>query len=356
MGKLRFPNPGSDIERMTKVFTLIASKADDKKPFDLDFMTDVVTANGQASSQGAQGAQAVAKSRREDRSRDPLYNQLKMYSEIYRMFGWIRPTPSSRLTFTTTLLGETIAFDALNDRECLAELVRQSVLTIAFPNTTTENLGVISQRPFSWLLRLAAQLDSVITRHEMIIGLLAKTDDTQEGGIEETVEDIRRLRRGPFQGLVDRVNIFADQEKVQRNTLENYTRFPMGVLCSPLIGWGTAGKIPGLYSDRRKIDAVSLSDEGISRAKEVSAMIDVRLPSIESFSLDERAAFASLVYYQLLNRAGFREIEVAEGLSGHTERAGSIMQYLGADSPSSLLFSPFAQEKDEVLKRAIEGV
>lgn len=356
MGKLRFPNPGSDIERMASVFTLIASKATERETFDLDFMTDILTANGQASSQGAQGAQAVARSRREDRSRDPLYNQLKMYSEIYRMFGWIRPTTESRLTFRTTLLGETVAFDAKNDRARLSALIQQSVTTIVFPNTTTENLGVISQRPFSWLLRLAAQLDRVITRHEIIIGLLAKTDDTQEHGIQATVEEIRRLRKGPFQGLLDRVDSFAARENVQRNTLENYTRFPVGVMCSPLIGWGTPGKVTGLYSDGKQREAVRLSDKGLSRAEEIAQMIDVRLFSIEQFSLDERAAFASLTYYQLLNRAGFKEAGVLEGLREYERLASPIMRHVGANSPGLILFSPFIQETDEVITRALEGV
>ncbi|MES2143060.1 MAG: hypothetical protein V4516_01585 [Pseudomonadota bacterium] len=39
------------------------------------------------------GEEAVARSTRADRSRDPLYNQLKMYAELFRTLGWLHPCP-----------------------------------------------------------------------------------------------------------------------------------------------------------------------------------------------------------------------------------------------------------------------
>jgi hypothetical protein len=73
-------------------------------------MTEVMTEHFQASSLGAVGATARSRSTEIDRSRDPLYNQLKMYSEVYRMLGWLRPA-GRRLEFTTTILGDQVAVD-----------------------------------------------------------------------------------------------------------------------------------------------------------------------------------------------------------------------------------------------------
>ncbi len=244
MAKLRFPNPGSDIDRMVHVFAVVASEARSRsiEIFDLDFMTDVVAGAGQASSQGAAGALAVARSRRADRSRDPLYNQLKMYSEIYRMLGWLRPSPASRLRFKVTLLGETLAFDAEQDIPLRRGIVRESLLAVVFPNETTENFGVASSRPFSWLLQLAEELGGVVNRHEMILGLLAITDD-RVTAVTEVANEVLKLREGKVEGLYAAVEDFAAGEGIQRNTLENYTRFPVGVLSSGSIGWGVSKRI-----------------------------------------------------------------------------------------------------------------
>lgn len=355
MPKLRFPNPGSDIDRMTHVFCLVASAAEHTHAdtFGLDFMTDVATAEGQASSQGAQGAIAVMRSRRDDRSRDPLYNQLKMYSEIYRMLGWLRPAPDSRLTFVTTLLGMAV-MDAAHDAQLRAGLIRESLLAIVFPNTTTENLGVVSQRPFSWLLQLAAALDGVITRHEMILGLLAQVDDRLGGGIGDTADRIRALRDGPISQLRAEAATFAAQERVQLNTLENYTRFPVGVLASSSVGWGVAESIPQLYKGRRPVAAIRLTEAGTTAAARVQGMTDVRVNQLQSLTPAERACFASATYYALLQRAGFTGADITQELARHSAAAANGLRAVGSTSPIDILFSPFVQESDEVLELAQE--
>lgn len=352
MGKIRFPNPGSDIDRLTHVFSLIAMASEGTDPFDLDFMTTVATSEGQASSQGAQGAMAVQRSRRDDRSRDPLYNQLKMYSEIYRMLGWIRPLPDSRLTFMTTLLGETVAFEAASDKALRAGLTRESLLSVVFPNTTTENLGVASQRPFSWLLQLAAALDGVITRHEMILGLLAQVDDRPANCLTDAANQIRSLRKHPIGELTQAAAAFAAAEGIQLNTLENYTRFPVGVLHSSTIGWGNSESIRGLYRGNRAVVAIRLTDLGMATAERVAGMCDVRAAQLSTYTLPERAAFASVAYYAMLTRAGFDDTEVAEGLAHYEASSRNVLAGVGASDPLSILFSPFTQESDKVLELA----
>jgi hypothetical protein len=183
---LRFPNPGSDLSRLVNTYRLIYQGAKDLDSFDLDTMSKIMTSHHQASSRGAVGAEALARSREEDRSRDPLYNQSKMYSEVFRMLGWLRPA-DRRLAFRTTILGDLVASDFVSRPDLVDALLRECLLGITFPNPATDNVGVSNHRPFRWLLLLAAKLDGVISRHEMILGVLAVTDDLKPGCFEAAV-------------------------------------------------------------------------------------------------------------------------------------------------------------------------
>jgi len=354
VAKLRFPNPGSDIDRMAHVFALVAIASEGTDPFGLDFMTEVVISEGQASSQGAQGAMALARSRRDDRSRDPLYNQLKMYSEIYRMLGWMRPTPESRLTFETTLLGEALAFDTEGNRRLRFGIIRESLIALTYPNMTTENIGVKSQRPFVWLLQLAANLGGLITRHEMILGLLAQVDDQKPRALANAVTQIEELRQQPVSAAIESAADFAAKEGVQLNSLENYTRFPVGVLSSAPIGWGAPISTRDLYRGSKAVKAIQLTQRGIETAGQMEQKVFVRSEDLGLFSLEERADLASLAYYVILKRAGFADPIVDEELTRYSQQASVSLTRLGVSNPMELIFSPFTQETDEVLSLAQE--
>ncbi len=62
---LRFPNPGSDISRMLNSYRLIHRELGGA-PFDLDAISEVLTRYFQASSSGAVGADALARSQNDD--------------------------------------------------------------------------------------------------------------------------------------------------------------------------------------------------------------------------------------------------------------------------------------------------
>jgi len=317
--------------------------------FDLDFMTAVLTDNYQASSRGAVGANARVRSANDDRSRDPLYNQLKMYSEVYRMLGWLRPG-ERRLNFTTTILGAQIADDFSNRTDLLFGLLRQCLISVCFPNPATENVGVVSQRPFSWLLRLAAALGGVITRHEMILGLLAIEDDQANNAFPSAVATIKNVRGGNRDALDEAVLAYAGLANVQVNTLENYTRLPVGVLKSGDVGWASAGRVEGLYS--KPTEALTLSALGLADAAWASGAVDVREKQLDTFSMDERAHFANYAHYAMLVRSGLEYSAVEKDLSKAAHGCRSTLNQLGVDSPDQLLYSPLQQAEDRVLARA----
>jgi len=352
VAQLRFPNPGSDVARIVQVFTLIARDTQGRSEFDLDDMTRIATDHFQASAKGAHGAAAMARSRTKDRSRDSLYNALKMYSEVYRILGWLRPASTKRkLVFTVTLLGEAVAFDGPASPDYLRGLVRESLLAVVFPNEVSDNVGVVSQRPFSWLLRLTARLGGFVTRHEIVLGLLAVVDDRSDTALEVAAAEIERLRRGPVSGMWAAVDEFASRQGVQANTLGNYTRLPVGVLSSEFLGWGVAKRV-GLY-DGPAVRAVELTAAGRAAATDVASRRDVRLGDLTAGSWPDRAAFATFAYYAMLARAGLGESTVASPLAEAARQATPIRGRLGlAEHGRDLLFSPFVQEVGPVLELA----
>jgi hypothetical protein len=102
---LRFPNPGSTIANFVAVYAA-AFKALNGHVVGLDDLVRAVVDANLATSSGYVGDEAVNRSTREDRSRDPLYNQMKMYAELFRTMGWLHPTAAGSLNYTFTLLGE----------------------------------------------------------------------------------------------------------------------------------------------------------------------------------------------------------------------------------------------------------
>ena len=102
---LRFPNPGSDISSFIRIFTELYAALQHLTSFDLDDFTQVLVERNLATSCGHMGSEALRRSTRDDRSLDPLYNQSKMYTELYKVLGWLHPTSEGALVFKFTLLG-----------------------------------------------------------------------------------------------------------------------------------------------------------------------------------------------------------------------------------------------------------
>jgi hypothetical protein len=348
---LRFPNPGSDVSRLIHIYRLIYAGTKQKASFYLDEMSRILTTHLQASSRGAVGAEALSRSSETDRSRDPLYNQSKSYSEVFRMLGWLRPG-NQRLEFRSTLLGDQIAEEFASRNDLTNGLLRECLLGITFPNPATNNVGVANQRPFRWLLLLTAELGGVITRHEMIIGLLAVADDLRPREFEAAVERVRRARR-QRSDILEAVRQQAKQSSIQVVTLENYTRFPVGVLKSSNVGWATSQRMPDLYE--RPTEALVLTTLGRATAEALRTSVDVREASLEKYSMADRAAFANYGYYAMLLRSGVDYAQIGDALTAAERGCRSIMEGLDiSNDPSALLYSPIQQAPDAVLAEAQE--
>jgi hypothetical protein len=320
--------------------------------FDLDMISRILTAHFQASSTGAVGAEALARSHNKDRSRDPLYNQSKMYSELFRMLGWLRPPLGRRLEFRNTFLGDLIAEDWVERQDLVDGLLRESLLAITFPNPAAENIGVTNQRPFRWLLLLTAQLNELITRHEMILGMLTVLDDQDEGALNAAVDRVLSVR-GNQAELETALQEAARAARTQLNTLWNYTRFPVGVMKSARVGWGTAERVTGLYE--RPVSALKLSALGLATAERAEAAVDVRESALVKYTFAERVQFAVFAYFAMLIRAGLEETDVEGDLVAARRGAARILSDLSITTPSGLIYSPFQQAADDVIAAGLRA-
>ena len=187
---LRFPNPGSDIGGFIRIFQALYDELCESPGISLDDISKTLVQRNLATSSGYMGHEALELSTRPNRSRDPLYNQSKSYSELYRLLGWMHPLPESRLTFTFTFLGRHVA----SARRDFQAIFRESVLGIAYPSPHLDVTNSPNLRPFASILRLASALGGVVSRDEIIIGVLNLANDTDSNSIKTQAEHIKTLR------------------------------------------------------------------------------------------------------------------------------------------------------------------
>ncbi|MCA1997283.1 MAG: hypothetical protein LDL56_08645 [Armatimonadetes bacterium] len=327
---LRFPNPGSTIDNFVRVYGAAFERLNGRV-VDLDDIVEAVVAANLATSSGYMGTEAVARSTREDRSRDPLFNQLKMYAELFRMLGWLHPTPESSLNYTFTLLGKQLVAAGRD----YWPLLEECILGISFPTPILAVKGEFNLRPFACLLRVMVAAGGYLARDEMIVGPLSASDDRGPRAVEEIADKVMAARKSQAASKAALAAV-AELRRTQVNTLHNYTRWPIAVLRDS--GWAEEANVS--YRDGRKYRAWALTAKGQAVAARVSASLDLRAADAERMTPDERNAVALLAHYQMLDRAGFDVTPVAERVAAAKAVALPVLARRGMRG-NGLLFSPF---------------
>lgn len=328
---LRFPNPGSTIANFVAVYTAAFERLNGFV-VGLDDIVAVVVAANLATSSGYMGEEAVARSTRQDRSRDPLYNQLKMYAELFRALGWLHPTEGSSLSYTFTLLGRQVIAAERNYLPIFGE----SVLGISYPSHVLKVKGDFDLRPFAFILRTMLAAGGYLSRDEMIVGPLSANSDRNSESATLLARMIEGLRKqaGQIDGSLAEL---AMQRKTQINTLHNYTRWPIAVLRD--CGW--AQKATASYRDGTQFEVFRLTAEGERVAQRVSRAFDIRLDQIDKLPLPEKTALSLEAHYAMLGRAGFELAPVVPRLESLLSAREASRRRLGIPSGCELLFSPF---------------
>ncbi len=338
---LRFPNPGSTTHNFVQVYTS-AFNALNGRVVGLDDIVEAVVRANLATSSGYMGAEAVSRSTRDDRSRDPLYNQIKMYAELFRTMGWLHPTAASSLNFTFTLLGEQLVAAG---REYWP-LLEECILGIAYPTRVLSVKGDFELRPFAFVLRVMSASGAYLSRDEMIIGPLSAPSDRDANSLKSVVNKIAAARKSP-DAMNAELSALASARQTQVNTLQNYTRWPIAVLRDS--GWVEQGT--ARFGNGKKYPVWGLTKRGIEIVGRIENAQDIRVSDVESLTAEQRNAVALVSHYQMLDRAGFDVGPMKERLDEATAVAAPIVA-ASSGSSGSLLFSPFQSMSLQAIESA----
>ncbi len=338
---IRFPNPGSDIPSFIRIFQTLYTYLCDAGPFSLDDMSVTLTRMNLAASSGHVGERALALSTRDDRSRDPLYNQSKMYAELFRTLGWMCSSSKDRaLLFRFTLLGDHVAVADVDPRAIFEE----SVIGINYPNRILDIKGTEASRVFSAILRTAHRLDGYTCRDEIILGAL-NMNDVDDEAIDNIVNEIRRLR-GSNARLQEAINTMSGRTGIQVNTLQNYTRFPLAVLT--YCGWFDKERTSQFYPGSHNMVMLRMTPYGRERAEGLEQAIDIRLGQYESQEPERQTALIRVGFYTMLQRANFDITPAIAQIASDRERLHDAIV-----PERDVIFSPYQTVRPETADYAL---
>lgn len=317
---LRIANPGADIDSIVRIFRDIYSHLKDRADFDLDDMSRSMVDSNNVSSHGAFGEEALRRSTRKDRSRDGIYNQSKMYAEIYRTLGWIQST-SAALRFAFSWLGEHVA--QAGDPK---PLTVECLLGMAYPNDVLGAQDGHAVRVFSAILATAKALGGGITRDEMIVGPLSFSDDRDPAALDAMLARLRRCRseRGRMEKEIEALSV---SRGISHVTMGNYTRFPIAAV--QWAGW----------AKKTSRSMLTLTDVGQATIGRLATLQDVRLSDYKAMPASAKAPFLRLTAHLMLERAGFDLSPALEDM----EADRGVLKAVGVPTDPDPWFSPFQQ-------------
>lgn len=340
MTVLRFPNPGSDINKFVTTFETIFEKLRGRTDFGHYDMGNVLATTGLVSSQGAIGEEALRRSTREDTTRDPIYNQVKMYSELYRMLGWLRPG-SDRTHFVFSDLSGYIK----SPMSGIEELITECIFNIVFPNPNVETRTGNNIRPFLFLLNIIEGLGGIIYRDEIILSTLACENDRLEYSLETQISKIIEIRRD-YDKLKSELRSAAEDKQV--NTVQNYTRFPIGIIRD--MGWVEEVRNREIYNKSLKM--LKITSKGEKICSKYNGLYDIRYQDLNKFSLDEKAFFGALSYYIKIQRSGYEMSDIdRDHIETLSDLSTRVMEGLNITDVDKILFCPYQQLYDLEVNR-----
>lgn len=343
MSVLRFPNAVSDIAKFIDTFKKLYSNLNNEAVFTHDDATNVLVNLGLASSSGAIGQEALRRSTRADRTRDPLYNQHKMYSEVYRMLGWYQPG-SQRTNFTFTDLASTIN-EATDIKQ--KKIFEECVIGITFPNFLVENRGGNNIRPFLFLLKIMNSLGGLILRDEIIVSVLNLNNDREHNILKKQINKILKLRTD-YKLLTSELLELSHINETQINTLQNYTRFILGTLVYN--GWAIQIREKSIYN--KKLVSYKLTDYGKSFIDGLNYKIDIRHSDIVDFNIETRASFTLLSFYSFYKRIGYSLEEYRDIIKELITKCEPIFTKFKIESIDDVIYYPIQQSTREEIDLA----
>lgn len=329
---LRFPNPGSTINSFVQVYTAVFERLHGQV-VTLDNLVEATVDANLATSCGHMGQKAIARSTRADRTRDPLYNQLKMYAELFRTLGWLHPTENSALNYTFTLLGHQVVAAGSH----YLPLLEETVIGISYPNHVLSIKGQHDIRPFSFILQTMMACDNALSRDEMIVGPLSAYTDRTPGAVADMAAKVETLRESPL-AIDNALRQISREQRIQTNTLKNYTRWPIAIMRD--CGWTEKGRLK-FRKGSASFEAHKLTKKGLAIAQRLAGSIDLRVDQIDGLSFEEKSAISFRSHYSMLERAGFDLETVHRKLTLQEAVFDRALDSLKIKRGQPIIFSPF---------------
>ena len=256
-----------------------------------------------------------------------------MYTELFRILGWVRSTEDSALTFTFTLLGEQVVEAGRYWRPLLGE----TVLGIAYPSHAINTRGHQAIRPFATILRTMLSCNSGLSRDEMIVGPLSALSDRRQADLDALSDRIHALREGP-DAIRHAIEEVSDQRGVKVNTLRNYTRWPIAIMRD--LKWTTKEREPYRGSNGT-FEIHRLTPAGRKRAESLQSLFDLRVTEVDRLPFEQKRALSRRAHFAMMERSGFDVSTVAGQLREEEDAYRNALRALEAPDDIPPLFSPF---------------
>lgn len=312
---LRIPNPISDLTEVVKIYCDIFPILKAYKDFELDVVSKALIEKSDVTSQGAIGIEALERSTRLDRSRDPIYNQSKALCELYRLLGWLQST-TAQTKYIATYLGEALVNASNKD-----DVVEECLIGLSYPNECVEVKADTNLRPFKSILYYINK-NTTLSRDEIIYGVLNIDDDTNMSELEtlsSNMIEFRKTKNGLKNELIKigkEINIKYDP------TMGNYTRFPISA-----IKWANFGE--------KKNNTYYVTQEAKNKYNELKDSQDFRLKDFNKLKKEEKKHLVTYSHLKMLQ--GF-------GLQIDEHKLRESYRFLvdnGIIKNKNILFSPF---------------
>lgn len=337
---LRFRNPGTQYETHVRIIKLLYGYVKEQKFFDLDDMAKAITQEKLMTAYGHSGDAALALSNTKEKSKNSTAMNVKMYAEIFRMFGWIAPYDEKKsYPLVFTYLGAHIA---LSEGDCLKRLYEQSVLGINTPNEFDEKMRYTEKtRFFKCILRTLIDLGGVMYKHELCLGPMS-IDDEDDTAYSNMIQSITVLR-GDKKRLDDAFAALCKGLNMAHDSVDNATRTPIGLMKN--CGWIRDTKNKTLYG--KSLTCIQITEYGRKTYEAIRVMCDIRLNSFGSYSGGVQAALIRLGTYSMFQRAGLDISKVNATITKDKALCADILK------GKELLFSPFATLRREIVENAL---
>ena len=335
---LRFPNPGSNIGNLIRIYNELYFELLDNQPFSFDDISYILAVKNLATSSGYMGKEALKRSTREDRTRDPMFNQSKMYAETFRFLGWIHPTEGSNSDFQFTYFGAHVTHIMRDPKP----FMRECLIGIAYPTETLDVRGTYVLRPFFTILKTLRALGGYMSRDEMIIGPLSLDDDTSDDNFNAMVarlKDIRVAGADALQSELEQVT-GSTGKILSKATRSNNTRFPLAALLWS--DWTIVERKKVHYGRSQQYHC--LTDFGKDYIDALDTAIDIRNDDMNNKYYGHEKSLIRLSFYQTLQRGGFDISSEIEELTNNLEELQSLNSSI---EDSNIIFSPYQEIKSK---------